>query len=48
MDKVSHEKYDNLLGIHDDVSVILKCPPRRVGTYVHALFSHGDVFIMEF
>ena len=26
-------KYDDLLdGGHDDVSVILKCPPRRVST----------------
>ena len=33
-------KYDDLLdGGHDDVSVILKCPPRRVSTYVCALVT---------
>ena len=38
-DKVIHEKYDDLLNRVDNVSVILKCPPRRVNTYVRALFS---------
>ena len=27
---------------HDSVTVILKCPPGRVSTYVHALFSHKE------
>ena len=40
--KVIHEKYDDLLNRVDNVSVILKCPPRRVNTYVRALLSCSE------
>ena len=36
-----HEKYDYLLDRHDNLSVVLKSPPRRVG----ALFSHKEVLL---
>ena len=44
MYKVIREKYGDLLDGHDNVSAILQCPPRRVSTYVHALFSHRDFY----
>ena len=41
-------KYDDLLdGGHDDVSVILKCPPRRVSIYVHALSLHREFLLQS-
>ena len=30
MDTLIHEKYDDLLGIHDNLGFILICPPRSV------------------
>ena len=40
IDNVIREKYDDLIGTHDNVSGILKFPLRRVTTFVHTLFSH--------
>ena len=31
--KVIHEKYDDLLDEHDNVSAVLKFPPRSVSAY---------------
>ena len=49
--KVIHEKYYDLLDRYDDVSVIPKCPPRRVSMYmcavsmyIGALFSHREFY----
>ena len=36
-----------LLDGNDNVNVILKCPPRRVSTYLHALFSHREVLLQH-
>ena len=30
--KIIREKYDDLLGGHDNLSVIFKCPPRKAST----------------
>ena len=37
---IIHEKHDDLLDRHDNASIILKRPLRRVTTYVIALLSH--------
>ena len=47
MYKVIHEKYDDLLDEHDNVNVILKCPPRRVSTYVWELFSRREILLQS-
>ena len=38
--KVSSKKYYGLLDGHDNLSEILKYPPKRVSKNVHALISH--------
>ena len=43
--KVILEKYDDLLEEHDNASAILTFPPRRVSTYVRALFSHREFLL---
>ena len=39
--KVIRKKYDNLLDDYDDVTIILKSPPKRVTTYLCALFHRA-------
>ena len=46
--KIIHKKYDELLHGHDNLSGILKSPPRRVSTYVCALFSNREFFTTEY
>ena len=37
-----HSRYDDILRESDNLSVILKTPPRRLSSYVYALFMHRD------
>ena len=41
-----HESYDDILSGGDDLSVTLKRTPRRLSSYVYALFTHRD-FVLQ-
>ena len=47
MYNVIREKYDDMLNGHDNVSVILKCLPRMMCTYVHAVFWHREFLLQS-
>ena len=41
-----HSRYVDILRGSDNVSTILKTPPRRLSSYVYALFTHKD-FVLQ-
>ena len=38
-------RYANILRGSDNLTAILKTPPRRLGSYVFALFTHRDIVL---
>ena len=41
-----HSRYADVLRGSDNLSAILKTPPRRLSSYVYALFTHRD-FVLQ-
>ena len=41
-----HSRYVDILSGSDNLSAILKTPPRRLSLYVYALFTHRD-FVLQ-
>ena len=40
------QRYDDILRWSENLSAILKTPPRRLSSYVYALFTHRD-FVLQ-